>query len=232
MSVSHMSLTHSLTHSQTLQVRQCCRPDNSVMVTDIVSYMSDTDAMSRIVQRHGNLRTFLAKFPGLFSFEKRDVDILHVNYEAEIESINREKKTKTVFSILRSVRQCRAQNRRHVLYGDVVRELKTTQSPSIVQYIKDRYQSLRVFLEEHHEIFELRKKQDQEFLLLSGASTTSNRHEEDISGDEWYVLRTSVLGSLRSIGIEKIRQSNGGKVLEIGFKEIENCREQFDVSDN
>eukprot|EP00938_MAST-03A_sp_MAST-3A-sp1_P006298 g6298.t1 len=215
-------------------VRQCCRPDNSIMVTDIVSHMSDTDAMSRIVQRHGNLREFLATFPGLFSFEIRDVDILRVNFEADIESINWEKKTKTVFSILRSVRQCRARKRRHVLYDDVVREFKTTQSPRVVQYIKDRYKSLRVFLDEHHEIFKLRKKRDQEFLLLSGASTTaSNRNvnEGDISSDEWYVLRTSVLGSLRSIGIEKIRQSSGGKVLEIGLKEIKNSREQFDVSE-
>ena len=186
------------------------------------------------VQRHGNLREFLATFPGLFSFEIRDVDILRVNFEADIESINWEKKTKTVFSILRSVRQCRARKRRHVLYDDVVREFKTTQSPRVVQYIKDRYKSLRVFLDEHHEIFKLRKKRDQEFLLLSGASTTaSNRNvnEGDISSDEWYVLRTSVLGSLRSIGIEKIRQSSGGKVLEIGLKEIENSREQFDVSE-
>ena len=61
---------------------------------------------------------------------------------------------------------------------------------------------------------------------LDGATGKSDVREEDISVMNGICFER-VFWFLRSIGIEKIRQSNGGKVAEIGFKEIENCREQF-----
>ena len=143
--------------TQTQQARRCCRPDNSVMVTDIVSYMSDTDAMSHCTTTR-ELTNISRKFPGLFG-EKRDVDILHVNYEAEI-SINREKKTKTVS--VYSIRTTEQDRTERVSWRCGSR----TQNNSIPKYRAIHQGSISVITcvsEEHHEIFELRKKQDQNF---------------------------------------------------------------------
>ena len=214
-------------------VRHCRRPDNSIMITDVTHYMSGTDAMSTILRRYGSMQEFLENFPDMFRLEKRDVEILRVHYDAEPDEKNSVKENKALFSILRSVRQSRAQTRRYVLYEDVIRELKTTQSPAVIKYIKDRYQTLRVLLNCHPTYFKLYEKRN-DFLLLGGegssrSSISKDDENEEMTSDEWYVLRTSVLGSLRSIGIERIRQATEGRVFEIGLGEIEQCREQFDL---
>jgi hypothetical protein len=210
-------------------VRNCRRPNNTVMVTDVMSYMNGSDAMLRILERHGTLRKFLERYPDLFRTERRDVEILRVNYDAAEPATNSEMQNKAIFSVLRSVRQSRGPHRRHVLYGDVIRELKSTQSPRLVKYIKDRYQTLRVFLKRHRAYFDLRKKRGEHFLLLNGEVEEEHNDEITFPGDdEWYILRASVLGSLRSIGIERIRQSSEGRIMEIGINEIQKCREKFE----